>query len=95
MNMYEEEKSSWEMLGKWEDKRRTLPTLESQPGIELETNGLLEQRSLLSVCLHLYMCACTTTSFGWRPGSKHGAAMQRLSGSAAATFLKVERKHRK
>lgn len=52
--MYEEEKSSWEMLGKWEDKRRTLPTPESQPRIELETNGLLVQKSLVCVCA----CTC-------------------------------------
>lgn len=75
------------MLGKWENKRRTLPTPESQLRVEPETNGLLEQGSLLYLCSRMYMCARLTASSSWRPGWRHKAATQKLklSGTVAAT----------
>lgn len=75
------------MLGKWENKRRTLPTPESQLRVEPETNGLLEQGSLLYLCSRMYMRARLTTSSSWRPGWRHKAATQKLklSGTVAAT----------
>lgn len=88
--MYEEAKSSWEMLGKWEDKRRTLPTLESQPG-----NKWSFRAEVSVVCVFALVHVCMYNHLLWLEARLRtwSSNAETVSGRVAATFLTVERKH--